>query len=393
MDQGVDAVAGACSTIVLEPLELASNWFDDLFNREPPLDDGQIELEIVDVNQWEFLDDTIKVRFRDVGLTADMPRRTEAEAEALYEEVPGTTRALGEERLLEFLDTHALTYVTPIDDVVRLADAPDNLVWELQSLNEARGERPMTAEELAAAVIALGRKEQEAVSLSGQTWYVLNRDPGFMDWFKQLGLDDRTRTQAEALELYKTIPEAFRNEGIWAVWHFLQVHALTYRLPVGADPQLASSFGNVVWEDHRAHANRRGRPMTASDIAAAEQALWAKSVTAGHPSSRTWYRLLQDREALDWLSVAGEQTLTGFTGTLAEVREVYESMPELVRVAGPDAVRMYLTIHSPVPHVRIDSQGFGSLVLAARDRRGQLGVGGTRVGRRPRTARDDVYRN
>ncbi len=351
MDHGVEVLAGACSTIVLEPLDVTSNWFKDLFDRnssEPLLDEGQIEIEIVDVNQWGFLDDTTKARFRDVGLTADMPRRTEAEAEALYEEVPGTTRALGEERLLEFLDTHTLTYVTPIDDVVHLADAPDNLVWELQSLNEARGERPMTAEELAAAVIALGRKEQEAVSLSGQTWYVLNRDPGFMAWFKQLGLDDRTRTQAEALELYKTIPEAFRNEGIWAVWHFLQVHALTYRLPVGDNPQLASSFSNVVWEDHRVHASRRGRPMTDSDIAAAEQALWAKSVTAGHPSSRTWYRLLQDREALGWLRLAGEQTLAGFTGTLVEVREVYESMPELVRVAGPDAVRMYLTTHSPV---------------------------------------------
>jgi len=169
-----------------------------------------------------------------------------AEAEALYETIPGTTRALGEERILEFLASHSVTYITSVEDVIRLADAPDNLVWELQTLNQARGERPMTAEEVAAAVIAMELKGQEAASRSSRTWYALNRDHVFMDRFKQLGLVNRTRTQAEAFELYTTIPEPFRNEGFWAVRYFLEVHALTYRLPVETELRLASSFGNFI---------------------------------------------------------------------------------------------------------------------------------------------------
>ena len=349
IDQGVDTLAVVCSTWVLEPIDTASSWLGNLFRRnDSKLSEDQIELEIVDVSQWDFLDEIIKDRFFDVGLDSDMPRRTEVEAEALYEAIPGTARALGEERLIEFLGSHTLTYVEPIEEILRLADAEDNLVWELQTVSKARGERPMTVDELVAAVNALERKGQAASTLSHETWYALNQDQGFMDGFKRLGLATGTRTQAEAFELYMTIPEAFRNEGVVAVRHFLKVHAPTFRTPVEANPQLASTFVNVVWEDRRLQTNRDNRPMTDSEIAAAEQALWAKSLTAGTPSSRTWYKLLLDPEALAWLRLAGNETLPGFAGSQAELLEVYESIPGAVRAAGFEAVRMFLSTHSPV---------------------------------------------
>ncbi|MXZ24433.1 MAG: hypothetical protein F4Y80_06105 [Caldilineaceae bacterium SB0665_bin_21] len=192
----MDAFADFCSTVVIEPSNKAMDWIKGLIGRDesgallddaPPLGQDQIELEIVDISLWEFLDETTKARFLDIGLAPDMPRRSMAEAEALYETIPGTTRALGEERILEFLASHSVTYITSVEDVIRLADAPDNLVWELQTLNQARGERPMTAEEVAAAVIAMELKGQEAASRSSRTWYALNRDHVFMDRFKQLG--------------------------------------------------------------------------------------------------------------------------------------------------------------------------------------------------------------
>ena len=360
VDRSVDAFASFCSTVVIEPSNKVTDWIKGLIGRDeseallddaPPLDQDQIELEIVDVSLWEFLDETTKARFLDVGLAPDMPRRSMAEAEALYETIPGTTRALGEERILEFLASHSVTYITPVEDVIRLADAPDNLVWELQTLNQARGERPMTAEEVAAAVIAMELKGQEAASRSSRTWYALNREHVFMDWFKQLGLVNRTRTQAEAFELYTTIPEPFRNEGFWAILYFLEVHALTYRLPVETDLRLASSFGNVVWEDRTLQANRGSRSITDTEVNAAERALWEKSLAAGTPSSRTWYELIQDGEVLGQLHAAGEQALIGFTGSHAELRDVYELVPGAIRALGPDSVRAFLNTHGLVQKV------------------------------------------
>ena len=175
-------MADVCASWVLEPTDQATNLLDKLWDRfrddsGPPLDDDQIELEVVDVSEWEFLSDTTRRRFFDAGLAPNMPRRTEEEAEALYEAIPGTTRALGEARLLEFLDSHTLTYLTPIADILRGVDTPDNLIWELRTVHEARGDRPMTAEEWATAAIALIRTGQTAASNSNQTWYVLNGDP------------------------------------------------------------------------------------------------------------------------------------------------------------------------------------------------------------------------
>ena len=358
VDQSVDWMADVCATWVLEPTDQATNWFSDTASRvsslfggndsEPLLDADQIELEVVDVSEWEFLDDTIRQRFFDAGLAPNVPRRTEEEAEALYEAIPGTTRALGEARLLEFLDNHTLTYLTPLPDILRQVDAPDNLIWELRTIHEARGDRPMTAAELAAATIALSRTGQEAASTSSQTWYVLNSGPEFIESFKYLGLDNGTRTQAQAFELYNTIPAAFRNEGFWAVLYFFEVHDLSFRLPVADDPQLASTPGNVVWEDRLMKASRQGASLTDADLAVAEHALWVKSLTAGTPSSQTWYKLLQDQEALIGLRVAGEQALPDFNGSLAELRLVYESLPEWVRIAGLDAVRTFLASSNPV---------------------------------------------
>jgi hypothetical protein len=352
VDQGVDWMADVCATWVLEPTDQATNWFDKLWDRfgsdsGPPLDDDQIELEVVDVSEWEFLDDATRKQFFDAGLAPNMPRRSEEEAEALYEAIPGTTRALGEARLLEFLNSHTLTYLTPPPDILREVDNPDNLIWELRTVHEARGDRPMTAEELAAATIALIRTGQVAASTSSQTWYLLNRDTEFIEAFKYLGLANGTRTQAQAFELYNTIPEAFRNEGFWAVLYFFAVHDLSYRLPAADDPQLASTLGNVVWEDRLLKEDRQGGPLTDADLVVAEHALWAKSLTAGTPSSQTWYKLFQDPEALTWLLTAGEQALSEFNGSLAELRLVYESLPEWVRVAGPDAVRTFLASHNP----------------------------------------------
>ena len=350
VDHGVDWMADVCATWVLEP---ADRFVDKLKDLNPfgddSLDDDQIELEVVDVSEWEFLDDTTRQRFFDVGLAPNVPRRTEEEAEALYEAIPGTTRALGEARLLEFLDNHTLTFLTPPPDILREVDAPDNLIWELRTIHEARGERSMTAEEFTAATIALSRTGQEAASTSSQTWYILNSDPEFIESFKYLGLANSTRTQAQAFELYNTIPAAFRNEGFWAVLYFFAVHDLSFRLPVADDPQLASTLGNVVWEDRLLKAGRQGAPLTDTDLVAAEHALWVKSLTAGTPSSRTWYKLIQDREASTWLHSAGEQALPDFNGSLAELRLVYDSLPEWVRVAGPDAVRTFLASNNPVP--------------------------------------------
>ena len=164
IDQGVDWMADVCATWVLEPTDQATNWFSDTASRvsnlfggndsETLLDNDQIELEVVDVSEWEFLDDSTRKRFFDAGLAPNVPRRTEEAAEALYEAIPGTTRALGEARLLEFLDNHTLTYLTPLPDILHQVDAPDNLIWELRTVHEARGDRPMTAEEWAAATIA-----------------------------------------------------------------------------------------------------------------------------------------------------------------------------------------------------------------------------------------------
>ena len=346
-------MADVCASWVLEPTDQATNLLDKLWDRfrddsGPPLDDDQIELEVVDVSEWEFLSDTTRRRFFDAGLAPNMPRRTEEEAEALYEAIPGTTRALGEARLLEFLDSHTLTYLTPIADILRGVDTPDNLIWELRTVHEARGDRPMTAEEWATAAIALIRTGQTAASNSNQTWYVLNGDPEFIEAFKILGLDSGTRTQAQAFELYTTIPATFRNEGFWAVLYFLAVHDLSYRLPETDDPQLASTQGNVVWKDRLLKAGRQGAPLTDADLVVAEHALWTKSLTAGTPSSQTWYKLFQDRQALTWLQAAGEQALSDFNGSLAELRLVYESLPEWVRVAGPDAVRTFLASNNPV---------------------------------------------
>lgn len=353
VDQGVDWMADVCATWVLEPTDQATNLLDKIRDRfsgdsGPPLDDDQIELEVVDVSEWEFLNDTTRQRFFDAGLAPNMPRRTEEEAEALYEAIPGTTRALGEARLLEFLDNHTLTYLVPPSDILREVDSPDNLIWELRTVHEARGDRPMTAGELATATIALIRTGQAVASTSNQTWYVLNSDPEFIESFKFLGLTSGTRTQAQAFELYSTIPATFRNEGFWAVLYFFAVHDLSYRLPAADDPQLASTLGNVVWEDRLLKASRQDGPLTDEDLAVAEHALWAKSLTAGTPSSQTWYKLLQDREALTWLYAAGEQALSDFNGSLAELRLVYESLPEWVRVAGPDAVRTFLAANNPV---------------------------------------------
>ena len=114
------------------------------------------------------------------------------------------------------------------------------------------------------------------------------------------------------------------------------------------DPQLASTLGNVVWEDRLLKAGRQGASLTDADLAVAEHALWVKSLTAGTPSSQTWYKLLQDQEVLTGLRVAGEQALPDFNGSLAELRLVYESLPEWVRVAGPDAVRTFLASNNPV---------------------------------------------
>ena len=350
-------MADVCATWVLEPTDQATNWFSDKLPKflnpfggdsGPPLDDDQIELEVVDVSEWEFLEDATQQRFFDAGLAPNMPRRTEEEAEALYEAIPGTTRALGEARLLEFLDSHTLTYLTPPPDILRRVDAPDNLIWELRTIHEARGDRPMTAGEFAAATIALRRTGQTAASTSSQTWYILNSDPKFIESFKYLGLANGTRTQAQAFELYTTIPAAFRNEGFWAFLYFFVVHDLSFRLPVENDPQLASALGNVVWEDRLLKASRQGTSLTNADLAAAEHALWVKSLTAGTPSSQTWYKLLQDREALTQLRAASEQALSDFNGSLAELRLVYESLPEWVRVAGPDAVRTFLASNNPV---------------------------------------------
>ena len=345
-------MADVCASWVLEPTDQVDRWFDKFWppfgDSEPLLDVDQIELEVVDVSEWEFLNDTTRRRFFDAGLAPNMPRRTEEEAEALYEAIPGTTRALGEAHLLEFLDSHTLTYLTPLPDILREVDAPDNLIWELRTIHEARGDRPMTARELAAATIALIRTGQAAASTSNQTWYVLNSVPGFIESFKNLGLANSTRTQAQAFELYTTIPATFRNEGFWAVLYFLTVHDLSYRLPETDDPQLASTLGNVVWEDRLLKAGRQAAPLTDADLAAAEHALWAKSLTAGTPSSQTWYKLFQNREASTWLHAAGEQALSDFNGSLAELRLVYESLPEWVRVAGPDAVRTFLASHNPV---------------------------------------------
>ena len=350
IDHGVDWMADVCATWVLEP---ADRFVDKLKDLNPfgddSLNDDQIELEVVDVSEWEFLDDTTRQRFFDVGLAPNVPRRTEEEAETLYEAIPGTTRALGEARLLEFLDNHTLTYLTPVPDILREVDAPDNLIWELRTIHEARGERSMTAAEFAAATIALRRTGQEAASTSSQTWYILNSDPEFIESFKYLGLANGTRTQAQAFELYNTIPAAFRNEGFWVVLYFFAVHDLSFRLPVADDPQLASTLGNVVWEDRLLKAGRQGAPLTDTDLAAAEHALWVRSLTAGTPSSRTWYKLIQDREASTWLHSAGEQALPDFNGSLAELRLVYDSLPEWVRVAGPDAARTFLASNNPVP--------------------------------------------
>ena len=342
-------MADVCATWVNEPADRIVDKLKDLnpFG-DDSLDDDQIELEVVDVSEWEFLDDTTRQRFFDVGLAPNMPRRTEEEAEALYEAIPGTTRALGEARLLEFLDSHTLTYLTPLPDILREVDAPDNLIWELRTIHEARGDRPMTAGELAAATIALIRTGQAAASTSSQTWYLLNSDPEFIESFKYLGLTNGTRTQAQAFELYTTIPAAFRNEGFWAVLYFFAVHDLSFRLPAENDPQLASALGNVVWEDRLMKASRQGASLTDADLAMAQHALWVKSLTAGTPSSQTWYKLLQDQEVLTGLRVAGDQALPDFNGSLTELRLVYESLPEWVRVAGPDAVRTFLASNNPV---------------------------------------------
>ncbi len=358
IDQGVDWMADVCATWVLEPTDQATNWLSDTASRvsglfggndsETSLADDQIELEVVDVSEWEFLDDTIRQRFFDAGLAPNVPRRTEEEAEALYEAIPGTTRALGEARLLEFLDNHTLTYLTPLPDILRQVDAPDNLIWELRTVHEARGDRPMTAAEFAAATIALSRTGQEAASTSSQTWYILNSDPEFIESFKYLGLANGTRTQAQAFELYNTIPADFRNEGFWAVLYFFAVHDLSFRQPAENDPQLASALGNVVWEDRLIKASRQGASLTDADLSAAEHALWVKSLTAGTPSSQTWYKLLQDQEVLTGLRVAGEQALPDFNGWPTELRLVYESLPEWVRVAGPDAVHTFLASSNPV---------------------------------------------
>lgn len=350
VDQGVDWMADVCATWVIEP---ADRFVDKLKDLNPfgddSLDDDQIELEIVDVSEWEFLDDTTRQRFFDAGLAPNMPRRTEEEAEALYEAIPGTTRALGEARLLEFLDNHTLTYLTPIVEVLREVDAPDNLIWELRTVHEARGERSMTAAELSTATIALIRTGQAAASTSSQTWYVLNSsDRRFIEWFKTAGLINGSRTQAQAFELYSTIPETFRNAGFWAVLYFLETHDLSFRLPATGDPQLASTLGNVVWEDRLLKAGRQGAPSTNTDLAVAEHALWVKNLTAGTPSSHTWYKLIQDSETLAELYVAGRQAMTDFNGSLAELRQVYESLPEWVRIAGPDAVRTFLASNNPV---------------------------------------------
>ena len=290
----------------------------------------------------------LRQRFFDVGLAPNVPRRTEEEAEALYEAIPGTTRALGEARLLEFLDNHTLTYLTPIAEVLRRVDAPNNLIWELQTVHEARGERSMTTAEFAAATIVLSRTGQEAASTSSQTWYILNSNPEFNEWFKSLELANGARTQVQAFELYNTIPAAFRNEGFWAVRYFFASHDLSFRQPVADDPQLASTPGNVVWEDRLLKAGRQGAPLTDADLTAAEHALWAKSLTAGTPSSQTWYLLIQDREVSTRLHSAGEQALPNFNGSLAELRLVYESLPEWVRIAGLDTVRTFLASSNPV---------------------------------------------
>ena len=356
LDQGVDWMADVCATWVLEPTDQATGLLCDKLkflnpfcdDSGPPLDDDQIELEVVDVSEWEFLDNSTRKRFFDAGLAPNMPRRTEEEAEALYEAIPGTTRALGEARLLEFLDSHTLTYLTPLPDILRQVDAPDNLIWELRTIHEARGDRPMTAAEFAAATIALSGTGQEAASTSSQTWYILNRDPEFIESFKYLGLANGTRTQAQAFELYNTIPAAFRNEGFWAVLYFFAVHDLSFRLPVADDPQLASALGNVVWEARLLKAGRQGASLTDADLVVAEHALWVKSLTAGTPSSQTWYLLIQDREASTWLHAAGEQALPDFNGSLVELRLVYEALPEWVRIAGLDAVRTFLASNNPV---------------------------------------------
>ncbi len=94
---------------------------------------------------FENLSDGLQQKLSRAGLGGDLGARTEAQAQAFYQEtIPHTVRNLGEENVWKYLAGKDASHIQSVHNAPSLARENSNLVWESSDINRARGAENMT---------------------------------------------------------------------------------------------------------------------------------------------------------------------------------------------------------------------------------------------------------
>ena len=89
--------------------------------------------------------DQLQRKFISAGLGGDRGFRSAADAQALYQNsVPYSVRNLGETAVREFLNGKDASHIQSVHNSPSLAQDPNNIIWELHKINNARGAANMT---------------------------------------------------------------------------------------------------------------------------------------------------------------------------------------------------------------------------------------------------------
>ena len=90
--------------------------------------------------------DQLQRKFISAGLGGDRGFRSATEAQALYQSsVPYSVRNLGEEAVKEFLNGKDASHIQSVYNSPELAADPNNILWELRRINQARRAADMNA--------------------------------------------------------------------------------------------------------------------------------------------------------------------------------------------------------------------------------------------------------
>ena len=110
-------------------------------------------------NTWDSLSKATMQKFKRRGLRNGMASRTDDMARELYETVPQSVRAGGEDAVKEFLGKYELSHIKSIRDYPEKAYDLDNVIWEAGELNRRRGANTMKPDEIRVAQEALEQEE------------------------------------------------------------------------------------------------------------------------------------------------------------------------------------------------------------------------------------------